>query len=493
VTRVASRFALGTIGLGLGLATLALAGSASPATAPVRYAYFAPVLLAALRFGLHGGVLAGLAAVLLASPLVLPDVEVAGISPAVADALLAYPMLVFAGWLAGALATEARRHRERYQLAVETQRLLSEGADLADALDRLRGPLAAALDAEVELAVREGEVVLLAGARALAPESLGAAVLESGAAAYVADIGGGSRPRRAFATPLVARGETIGVLAVERAGEMSGSDRATLQALGAHIGLGLENARLAAAQRRFNEELARRVSEATARAEAVDRAKSAFVATASHELRTPLTALQGFGELLATREFPPAEVRRLAGVIRGEAQRLARIVADLLDLARLERGLSPALRRVPVRAAPAVRAAVEVFGGARRHRLRVECDAGLPLVDADPDALDRILKNLVSNAIKYSPAGGDVVVSARAVESGVELSVLDAGPGIAAEALPRVFEPYFRAPGTAADVPGTGIGLSVVKSLVEAHGGTVHLASAPGAGTRASVILPAVS
>jgi two-component system sensor histidine kinase KdpD len=489
---VAPRLALGVIVLGLALATTMLAWSESPATAPARHTYFAPVLIAALRFGFLGGVLAGIAAVLLAAPFVLPDVELAGVSPAVIDALLAYPLLVLGGWLAGGLVTEARRHRERYQIAVETQRLLSEGADLADALARVRGPLAARLHAEVAIVVREGAALLTSGARGLSPGSLTAAVLGTGVAAFVADAGGASRPRRAFATPLVARGETIGVLAVERTGEMSGSDRATLQALGAHIGLGLENARLAAAQRRFNEELARRVAEATARAAAVDRAKSAFVATASHELRTPLTALQGFGELLATREFPPAEVRRLAGVIRAEAQRLARIVADLLDLARLERGLPPALRRVPLRVDAVVRAAVEVFGGDWRHRLRVDCDAGLPMIDADPDALDRILKNLVSNAIKYSPAGGDVIVSARAVESGVELAVLDAGPGIDADALSRVFEPYFRAPGTAAAVPGTGIGLAVVKSLVEAHGGTVRLASAPGAGTRASVVLPAV-
>jgi signal transduction histidine kinase len=449
------------------------------------------VLLAALRFGLLGGVLAGLTSVFLAAPFVLPDVELAGVALDVADALLVYPMLVLGGWLAGGLVAEARRHRERYQIAVEAQAVLSGSEDLAESLERLRGALSERLRAEVALAVREGDSVLVAGATHLDPASLAAGVLATATAAFVADIGGGVRARRAFVTPLLARGQIIGVLALEREGELSASDRVTLEALGAHIGLGLENARLAAAQRRFNDALAQRVAEATARAEAIDRAKTAFVATASHELRTPLTSLQGFGELLALRTFPPAEVRRLGGVMSKEAERLARIVADLLDLSRLERGLSPPLRRAPVRLDAALETAVEVFRGGGRHRLVLTCDPALPVVEADPDALDRVLRNLLSNAIKYAPAGSLVAVGARVVAGGVELTVADEGPGITADALPHVFEPYFRAPGTAAAAPGTGIGLAVVKSLVEAHGGTISLASTPGCGTCATVVFPA--
>src|SRR5262249_19669998 len=206
---------------------------------------------------------------------------IAGVDVSIVDALLVYPTLLLGGWLAGALVTEARHHRARYHGAVAAQALLSESDDVVDALEQLRGPLAARLRADVALAVRQDDAMLVAGGRHVAADSLAARVLVSGVSTFVADVGGAAHPRRVLVVPLVARGTTIGVLAVERRGELGRGDRATIEALGAHIGLGLENARLAAAQRRFNEELARRVAEATARAEAIDRAKTAFVATAS--------------------------------------------------------------------------------------------------------------------------------------------------------------------------------------------------------------------
>ncbi|MGH7305558.1 MAG: sensor histidine kinase, partial [Candidatus Rokuibacteriota bacterium] len=221
-------------------------------------------------------------------------------------------------------------------------------------------------------------------------------------------------------------------------------------------------------------------------------AKSAFVAIASHELRTPLTALQGFSEILAVRRLPPDEVRRLAEVMRREARRLGRIVSDLLDLSRIERGLEPALCRVPLEIEPTIEATVDLFRqGTATHLITTECGPWLPVVAADPDALERVLTNLISNAIKYSPTGSAVRVGARAVAGGVAIEVADAGRGIPADALSRVFEPYYRVPDAARAVHGTGIGLAVVKALVEAHGGTVRVDSAPAIGTRVTVVLPA--
>ncbi|MEK7700364.1 MAG: GAF domain-containing sensor histidine kinase, partial [candidate division NC10 bacterium] len=298
-----------------------------------------------------------------------------------------------------------------------------------------------------------------------------------------------------FVTPLLAGGRPIGALAVERAGELSGDERAAHGALGAHIGLALENARLASRQRRFAEELALKVADATRRLEEIDRAKSSFVAIASHELRTPLTALQGFSELLAVRRLPPDEVSRLAGIMRGEAKRLGRIVNDLLDLSRIERGLSLELHRAPIAVEAALVATADVFRrGSATHPIVVDCAAGLSRVDADPDALERILTNLISNALKYSPPGRTVRVRARPAPagSGVEFAVEDEGAGIPAESLARLFEPYFRAPESAGTARGTGIGLAVVKSLVEAHGGQIRVDSAPGIGTRVVFSLPAV-
>lgn len=183
----------------------------------------------------------------------------------------------------------------------------------------------------------------------------------------------------------------------------------------------------------------------------------------------------------------------MAEVMHRETERLVRIVDDFLDLSRLERGLEPRLSRGPVPVSSAVSAAVEVFRRTGSHQVVVECDDELPAVDADADALDRILKNLVSNAMKYSPTGSAVHVAARtANRNAVEFSVRDTGRGIPAEALPRVFEPYYRAPGVGT-ARGAGLGLAVVKSLIEAHGGTIRMESAPDLGTRVTFVLPTVS
>jgi two-component system, OmpR family, phosphate regulon sensor histidine kinase PhoR len=234
------------------------------------------------------------------------------------------------------------------------------------------------------------------------------------------------------------------------------------------------------------------VSAARRELEELDRAKSAFVAIASHELRTPLTALQGFSELLATRQLPPDEVNRLGAIMRREARRLGRIVSDLLDLSRIERGLDPALCRIPLAVEPTVVATVDLFRqGTTTHPIAIACEPALPTLDADPDALERVLTNRISNAIKYSPAGSVVRVGARALENGVAIDVCDSGRGIPAEALGRIFEPYYRVPDAAGAARGTGIGLAVVKALVEAHGGAVEVESAPTLGTRVTVVLPA--
>jgi len=214
---------------------------------------------------------------------------------------------------------------------------------------------------------------------------------------------------------------------------------------------------------------------------------------ASHELRTPLTALVGYSELLATRAFSPDEVRRQAEIMRRQTRRLAAIIDDFLDLSRLERGEAPPLRLADVAVGPALTAAVELLGGPQRAcRVVLDCSLEPIAVRADPHALERILVNLVSNALKYSPTHTTVTVRARATSGTVVISVEDAGRGIAPEALPRVFEPYFRAPDAVGRAPGSGLGLAMVKALVEAHDGHVHVESTLGIGTRVTLQLPAV-
>lgn len=484
------------VGAALAAVTVAIVLTGPAPLSPWRHGFLVPVIAAALSFGLVGGVLAAGGAVLLSAPFVLPEIERTGLGGAATEGLVSFVILLLVGGLAGALRTRASRQAARYATLVAIQRVLAADAPLDVALARVRAVLVRHLAmADVALVVREGDRLAIAGGESVAPGSLVARVLERGAPVFVSDTAEGMRPRRALAVPLAAGGEALGVLAVERAGELPAEERRALEALGAQVGLALENARLASRQRRFAEELAERIAEATRRLEEMDRAKSAFVAITSHELRTPLSAILGFAELLALRRFPPEEVRRLAEIIRGETDRLVRIVNDLLDLSRLERGLAPTLRRTAVAVEPALAAAVELFRRASAsHRFAVECAPPLPRVDADPDALDRILKNLVSNAVKYSPSGSTVTVTARerADGSAVEFAVADEGSGIPRAALPRVFEPYYRAPDTLGAVRGSGIGLAVVKSLVDAHGGAIRVESIPGIGTRVTFELPSV-
>ncbi|MGH7325019.1 MAG: sensor histidine kinase [Candidatus Rokuibacteriota bacterium] len=481
--------------LGIGLAGLGvLVSTIDPAPAsPLRHLFAVPVIGAALRFGALGGGLAAVGAVLTRAPALFAHLEDTGLSAPALEDLVSNVTLLFGGPLVGALASAARRQRARIDTLIAVQRALVEDAPLPVALARLRALLVARwAGADLALVVRDGDTLTVAGGDGVVAGSAVARVLATGNSLFVPDIGGGPRPHRVFVAPMLARGATIGVLALERTGELGPRDRAALARLAMYLGLALENARLSWRQRRFTVELGEKVAAATRHLEAVDRAKSAFVATVSHELRTPLTALLGFSELLSVRRFPAGEVQRLAGIMRGETERLTRIVDDLLDLSRLEQGLELRIVPVPLAVAAALAAAVEIFRrGVPTHRVHVDCPDGPCRAQVDPDAFDRIVKNLVSNAIKYSPAGSRVMVSARADGAGLAFTVADEGRGIAPDALPHVFDPYYRAPGAAEAARGVGLGLALVKALVEAHGGRIGVASVAGRGTRVTFTLPA--
>jgi signal transduction histidine kinase len=481
--------------LALAAVTVAVATADAGYVGLLTSAYLAPVTAAAVRGGLAAGLGVATGAVLLGAPWVLPDIERAGLTAPALHALVTFGILVGAAAAVGALADSITAQRARADLALGVPRLLGGDAPLDVALGRLRSWLETRLEAQaVALVVRDGAAVVVAGGGPPAAGSVVAQVLDTGVPVHAPDSGGGAL-RRTFVVPLVGGEGVIGALAVERTRDFGAATRATLVMLGVQIGLGLENARLASCQRRFAEELRAKVAEATRRLEETDRAKSTFVALASHELRTPLTAILGFSELLATRRFAEAEVRRCADLVRAETERLVRIVDDFLDLSRLERGLAPRLAPVPLAVPAALASATELFRRATAtHDLQLDCPAELPPIAADPDALDRIVKNLVSNALKYAPAGTRVWVRARAVSDGVEIVVEDRGAGIPAAALPHVFDPYYRAPEAPARAPGAGLGLAVVKSLVDAHGGRITIDSTPGAGTRVRVVFrPAVS
>jgi two-component system phosphate regulon sensor histidine kinase PhoR len=223
--------------------------------------------------------------------------------------------------------------------------------------------------------------------------------------------------------------------------------------------------------------------------------KSDFIANVSHELKTPLSLIRMFGELIATGKHKgEGSAREYAGIITRESERLAHLIDNVLDFARLERGKASysfaegRLEEVVERALDVCRYRLEK----ERLRLRTDIHADLPAVRMDEDAMALVLLNLVDNAVKYAGDGGEVAVKLERVPGGVALSVRDRGAGISVEEQDRIFERFYRATSARArNVRGSGIGLSLVKHIAEAHGGRVTVESVPGQGATFTVYVPA--
>ena len=212
---------------------------------------------------------------------------------------------------------------------------------------------------------------------------------------------------------------------------------------------------------------------------AVLRTQRQFVADASHELRTPLTALNGMTEMLLLNadQGDPAARQRLLRQIRAELARLTRLVAELLELSRLDN--SPAIHCTEMNLAALAREMVEATRPAHPDRdLRV-LDVGPVIVSGDADRLRQVALNLIDNALKYTHPGGHVAVRVCMERGQAELSVSDDGEGIAPEALPHLFDRFYRADKSRArTVGGVGLGLAIARAIITAHGGTITAASA---------------
>ncbi|MBI2320723.1 MAG: HAMP domain-containing protein [Chloroflexi bacterium] len=219
------------------------------------------------------------------------------------------------------------------------------------------------------------------------------------------------------------------------------------------------------------------------------RAQQRFVADASHELRAPLTAMQANVELLERQpDMPPAERQEAVREIGREARRLARLVADLLALARADAGLPIRRQRVELDRM-LLEALAEARHLARGQRIEIE-HLELALVEGDPDRLKQLFLIVLDNALKYTPPSGTVTLGLRRYDATAEVTVRDTGIGIAPEHLPHVFERFYRAdPARARDPGGTGLGLPIARWIVEQHHGEISLSSAPGRGTTAVVRL----
>jgi signal transduction histidine kinase len=238
-------------------------------------------------------------------------------------------------------------------------------------------------------------------------------------------------------------------------------------------------------------------SRATALA-ASDRARRQLLADVSHELMTPLSAIRGYVETLGMADVPLNQDtrKRYLDIVEQETHKLEAIIGDLLDLARLEGGgdhvkaepvpVEYLFKRIADRHEPSLRD--------RNISLKMDITAGTPRVLGDAGRLEQALQNLAANAIRHTPAEGTVRLSASAADSGVHITVRDTGPGIPAEHLPRVFDRFYKVDASRAGtaVPsGSGLGLSIVRAIIERHGGTVTAANAPDGGAVFELQLPA--
>ncbi|MBI2957259.1 MAG: GAF domain-containing protein [Chloroflexi bacterium] len=226
----------------------------------------------------------------------------------------------------------------------------------------------------------------------------------------------------------------------------------------------------------------------------IDRMKTEFISVASHELRTPMTSVYGFAELLLMRATGLAEdQRKWVETIYAEGKRLADIVEDLLNVSRIESGLLP-LNLGAVSLEPMVTSIIGQVGLANPSRSLIsQIPEGFPSVRADKDKLHRVLYNLVDNAVKYSPSGGPVIISAECNPSAgtIVFSVSDRGLGIPAEEIPKLFGRFHRVRRPETEkVRGTGLGLYIVKSLVESMSGNIRVESQLNQGSTFYVTLP---
>jgi signal transduction histidine kinase len=272
-----------------------------------------------------------------------------------------------------------------------------------------------------------------------------------------------------LAVPLIARGNVIGVLeAINKRGEIgfSEGDVELLTVLSDQAAVAVQNALL------FQQ--------------------SDLIAEIVHEMRTPLTAIISYADLIQWPETTPVQCHQFAEIIRHESERLNEMATNFLDLARLESGRT-SLDQDPVDLSTVILMAVSVLrpqADARQIGVSVDVPADLPSVIGDAQRLHEAMLNLLSNAIKYCRPGDNVMVAARDEDGLLSVTVTDTGPGIPTGVLPYVFERFYRVPGTEGRALGTGLGLTITRKIVEAHGGTIDVTSKEGRGTTFKFVLP---
>ena len=277
--------------------------------------------------------------------------------------------------------------------------------------------------------------------------------------------------RSLIGVPLVHKNKVIGVLESinKHNGNFNQEDLEILDALGAQAAVAIENSRL------FQQ--------------------SDLISELAHELRTPLGSLNAASYLLLRQEISQEQRISIINTLIQETHRLSEMVSSFLDFARLEFGrVRYTVSEIQI--SPLLSDCLAIMSSKlteKHHTLETDLTENLPEVTGDPDKLKQVFINLISNAIKYTPDGGTLRISTAVSENTVEVRLQDNGPGISADNLPRLFERFYRVPGTEGKIQGTGLGLSISKRIIDAHQGNIKISSVVGEGTTVLVKLPVAS
>ena len=495
---------------------------------PVRQAMFIPVIEAALRYGLWGGILLPLAFAPVHAAFEELRSERFDHSFQVDNVTFPVGVLVIAGvivgWLVERLRSQSALAVKRAGEAEALRDELGRRADLLDAANTCARALSSSLDIEqafgafirelrglvpfdrTAIVLADGDsarVIATAGVRAQdvfppGPEasvrgSVLGEVVGTGRPVYRRDMVDPVHPeekrflelglRCRVVVPLLSGAETIGMLSVVRREPDSFDEEEIelLALLGRFLGATVQNIRAYEAERQTVEELRR-----------LSALRADFVSLVSHELRSPMASLIGSAQTLRERwrELAADQRESFLALIAHETSRLAALVEDVLDTSRIEAGtFSYSFGEVDM--GGLVRAAAAAAeSGQDEVAVRAEVTGTLPTVRGDAERLRQVLSNLIDNAVKYSPEGGEVRVTTRAQNGRVEISVSDRGPGIPPEQQRLIFEKFGRAKLGDKTKPGTGLGLFIARSIAEAHGGGIAVESAPDRGATFTLTLP---
>ncbi|MBT4296667.1 MAG: PAS domain-containing protein [Candidatus Marinimicrobia bacterium] len=224
----------------------------------------------------------------------------------------------------------------------------------------------------------------------------------------------------------------------------------------------------------------------------VDRMKTDFLSMAAHELRTPLTSIQGFSEIMLSRQNIDTKQRqRYLGLINKQALRLGEIINDLLDISRIEAGKSFTIEKESCIIGESIELVAEPFiVQSKIHKFEIMLPDKSIELNVDKEKMDQVLRNLLSNAVKYSPDGGKIQIKGKLEKDSYHVSVQDEGLGMSPEQVDKIFDKFYRADTGNTAIEGTGLGMNIVKHIIEAHDGEIRVESEPKIGTKVTFILP---